>query len=106
MSSFFVTATIRANPEVNLDHVKTEIALLTEKTLEEKDCYRFEVKQSLKDERLFIMWEEFANKEALDKHFEFEHTKQFIAQELNLNRGCTIHARFLKLRLISFFLLP
>ncbi len=82
MNHYFVTAKIKVKPEVNLELAKLEMRKLVEKTLNEKDCHRFEIRQSLQDERVFIMWEEFTNKEALDRHFQYEHTKHFINQKM------------------------
>ncbi len=62
--------------------VKKELKTLTEKIIAEPECYRFEIRQSIENERIFIMWEEFASKEALEKHFAYQHTKVFVEKKL------------------------
>jgi quinol monooxygenase YgiN len=84
MEHYFVTAIIEKNDNADLELTRAELKKLATETVKEKDCLRFEIREIIGKEGMFVMWEEFTSKEALDFHFTLEHTLNFAKQNLTV----------------------
>lgn len=82
MSTYLVSALIKANPEKDIALIRIELKKLVQATLKEKGCLRFECLEDLNTLGVFSLWEEFENKEALDQHFKEPATVAFFEQNL------------------------
>ncbi|CDH01811.1 hypothetical protein XBFM1_2330029 [Xenorhabdus bovienii str. feltiae Moldova] len=78
-SGYFVTAEIKARDNVDLNIVVKELKSLQEKTLLEPGCEIFSIQQSNENPAIFVMWEKFIDRDALKKHYEYEHTKYYFS---------------------------
>jgi len=69
-----VVAQLRANPN-KVDEVKLELKNMTNLTRRESGCISYELHQSIDNDTVFLTYEIWADKSALDKHFESPHFK-------------------------------
>jgi len=82
MPGYFISAGIELKDGANLDKAEQGLRLLTEKTRSEPGCIFFEIRQNLKEPGKFTLWECWTDKQALADHFEADHTKAYLAQDL------------------------
>jgi quinol monooxygenase YgiN len=75
---YFITAEIRVNDSHMLERTKEELKKLQRKTLEEDGCDVFSIHQDGADPLRFILWERFESEAAFKKHFEYQHTKEYV----------------------------
>lgn len=87
MSNYYVTAVIEANEGVDLELVRSELKELARETIKEVDCFLFDVREVVSEEGVFVLWEEFSSKEALDYHFTLKHTIKYVDQDLTKIRS-------------------
>ena len=74
--SYFVTAKIQVRENASLDDASRMLKNLSRETLKEPGCSQFSIHQSKEDPRTFILWEHFNSEQELEKHFEYDHTKE------------------------------
>lgn len=80
--SFSVSAGIELTDPAKESLAVKEMAKLVAATVKEPGCLKFEIRQNLENPALFTLWEIWKKPEDLDKHFEYEHTKSYLAQDL------------------------
>ncbi len=71
-----LTAHIRSTPGKS-SQLKAAIQKLVAETIKEDGCIEFKVFQDDEDENHFILWEIFANQQALDLHMKQDYTKHY-----------------------------
>lgn len=81
-SGYFITAEIKVKDASKIELAKKELEKLRVKTLTESGCDFFSIQQDTKEPTRFIMWERFENETEFKKHFEFQHTKKYVEQDL------------------------
>lgn len=79
---YFITAEIKVIDSTKIELTKAELKKLRKKTLKEAGCSFFSIQQDEKEPTRFIMWERFDNETEFKKHFEYEHTKKYVAKNL------------------------
>ena len=79
IKGYYVTAEIQVKNENNIDLAKEQLQKLKEETLKEEGCTIFSIQQSTENPEIFIMWERFESVHAFKKHFEYDHTKNYIS---------------------------
>lgn len=82
VNNLFVFAELKVNEGVSPQKCRQELLRLSTETLKEPECYQFQVFWSQSDNSKVFLFEEFKNKSALDKHFEMNHTKNYISKNL------------------------
>jgi quinol monooxygenase YgiN len=70
--AFIVIAQIRIDPAM-IEDAKRELETLVALTRKEPGCIRYELHQSAEDETIFLFYEKWAGKSAVDKHFKTPH---------------------------------
>ncbi|MCQ9636356.1 antibiotic biosynthesis monooxygenase [Chryseobacterium sp. WG14] len=76
--SIFLTAIVKAKPE-HLEEIKSMLEALPSASRQEEACIRYDVHQSIDDENVFILNEEWTNAEGLAVHNEQPYSKAFFA---------------------------
>jgi 4-carboxymuconolactone decarboxylase len=74
---YYGTAEIRVKDPAQVELVKNKLTELARKTLMEPGCSIFTFHQDTSIPTRFILWERFDNEDALKKHFEEDHTKEY-----------------------------
>ncbi len=69
-----VVATIKVKEEM-VDDVKNELESLVTSTVQEEGCINYNLHQSIDDSALFIMYENWESRDALDMHMASPHFK-------------------------------
>lgn len=82
MSHYFINAGIQLAKGADLKTAEAGLRLLIEQTRSEQGCISFEIRQHLKDSSRFTLWECWTDAAALAAHFEADHTKAYLAQNL------------------------
>ncbi|MDV7340138.1 putative quinol monooxygenase [Terasakiella sp. A23] len=78
--TFCISAGIEVvDPNRKEDAVKA-MAKLVEQTATEPGCILFEVRQDLENANHFTLWEIWEKEEDLTKHFQYPHTKAYLAE--------------------------
>ncbi len=77
---YFITAEIRVLDSTKIALATEALKVLQEETLKESGCSFFSVQQDVKDPARFIMWERFDNEAEFKKHFDYEHTKEYLGK--------------------------
>lgn len=72
--SVTVVATIKVKEDM-VDSVKNELESLVSSTVQEEGCINYNLHQSIDDSSLFIMYENWENRDALDRHMASPHEK-------------------------------
>ena len=62
-----------------LDDVRTALRALEQATMKEDGCVLFSVKENDQQAGEFYLWEHWKNKEALEEHFDRDHTKEYLS---------------------------
>ncbi len=70
--SITVVASIKAREEM-VDDVKNELESLVASTVREEGCINYNLHQSIDDKSLFIIYENWESRDALDRHMETPH---------------------------------
>ncbi len=83
---FSVVAQIKVKPE-NLAEVKEALLKLQCETRKEAGCICFDVHQGIEDENVFIFYETWADKSALDNHFHSPHFKNWEPKAQRMTLG-------------------
>ena len=81
MSQLSISAGLQLKAGKPLNEALLALKTLVEKTQHEPNCYRFEIYQHNDNPQKFTLWECWKNQEALDQHFQMEHTKQYLAMD-------------------------
>lgn len=71
-----VLARVRAQ-EGALEEVKRECLALVEPSRAEEGCLNYDLHQSLEDRTLFVFYENWASREALERHLQMPHSLLF-----------------------------
>lgn len=74
-----VVATFQAKPGLE-SKVKDLLMGLIAPTRSEADCINYDLHQSIQDKALFILYENWTSKEALEEHLAMPYLKGFLAQ--------------------------
>jgi len=74
-----VIAQMKAKPE-NQQKVKEILLSLVNTTRKEAGCLRYDLHQSADDLSIFMFYEIWASKEALEKHLKMPHLQNFFSQ--------------------------
>ena len=74
-----VVAYIEAKPGME-ERVKQELLAIVEPTRREQGCFNYDLHQSADNPALFVFYENWTNKAALDAHLETPHVQAFIGQ--------------------------
>ena len=61
--------------------LRLALQALIEPTLQEKGCLAYELWEDLTNNRAFIIYERFQNKEALDRHIQMPYIEKFVQNE-------------------------
>ena len=72
-----VVATIKAKQGMH-EEIKKKLLALIPPTRSEKGCITYDLHHSLEDNTVFMFYEIWAGKDALDKHLTTSHIKEFI----------------------------
>lgn len=78
-SKLSVIAYVEAKPGKE-EHVKNCLSSLVEPTRQEEGCFNYDLHQSTDNPALFVFYENWTCKAALDAHLETPHVKGFIDQ--------------------------
>ena len=62
--------------------VRAALLTLQKETVKEQGCIHFDLLQHENNPKQFTLWEEWINEDALNQHFQAEHTKAYLAQSL------------------------
>ena len=81
-----VLAHVRAKEEA-LEKVKQECLALVAPSRAEEGCLNYDLHQSMDDATLFVFYENWVSREALDRHLEMPHSLRFDEQ----TRGLLAH---------------
>ncbi|WP_028879485.1 putative quinol monooxygenase [Terasakiella pusilla] len=82
MMSFCISAGIELTDPTKESLARKEMAKLVAETVKEPGCLKFEIRQNLENPSLFTLWEIWQTAEDLDRHFQYDHTKAYLAQDL------------------------
>ncbi|MES0882913.1 putative quinol monooxygenase [Roseibium sp. SCP14] len=82
MPNHYISACIELQDGADLQKAEKGLRLLAEQTQGEPGCLLFEIRQNLKEPSKFTLWECWTDRQALSDHFEMEHTKTYLAQNL------------------------
>lgn len=74
-----VLARVRAREEA-VERVKQECLALVEPSRAEEGCINYDLHQSLDDATLFVFYENWVSREALERHLEMPHSLRFDAR--------------------------
>lgn len=78
-SKLSVVAYVEAKPGME-EQVKNCLHALVEPTRNEAGCFNYDLHQSEDNPALFVFYENWTNKAALDQHLETPHVKAFLDQ--------------------------
>jgi len=76
-----VSAGIRVAEHKSPEQAKQALLKLAQYTIQEPECYQFDVLQDKADPYRFTLWECFENEAALAAHFQQPHTLEYLKQE-------------------------
>jgi quinol monooxygenase YgiN len=76
--SIFLTAIVKVKPEY-LTEMKLMLEQLPASSRQESACLQYDVHQSIEDENVFVLNEEWESREGLDLHNEQPYSKSFFA---------------------------
>ncbi len=79
---YFITAELRVKNPENVEHTKSQLTLLCQKTIEEPGCTLFSLHQCKSEPTRLLLWERFNSEEDYKIHFQQPHTLQYLAQDL------------------------
>ncbi|MEM9631302.1 MAG: antibiotic biosynthesis monooxygenase [Pseudomonadota bacterium] len=82
MTKHYISACIELRDGADLEKAEKGLRLLAEQTQSEPGCLLFEIRQNLQEPHKFTLWECWTDRKALSDHFEMEHTKAYLAQDL------------------------
>lgn len=80
MSRIRISAGIRVPDNKSPEKAKAELLKLASQTINEPNCYQFDVLQHRNDPRQFTLWECFEDEAAVTFHFDQSYTKQYIKE--------------------------
>lgn len=72
----YLTATLKSKPEFR-EEVKTVLQNMVENSRKEAACLRYDLHQGTEDQNLFIFWEIWESREALETHNEQPYILEF-----------------------------
>ncbi len=78
--TFCISAGIELVDPMRKAQALEAMAELVAKTIEEPGCILFEIRQDLENSNRFTLWEIRKKTEDLDKHFQYPHTKTYLAE--------------------------
>lgn len=78
-SKLSVVAYVEAKPGME-EQVKSNLQALVEPTRREEGCFNYDLHQSADNPALFVFYENWTSKAALDAHLETPHVRAFIDQ--------------------------
>jgi len=78
-SKLSVVAYVEAKPGME-EQVKNNLQALVEPTRQEEGCFNYDLHQSTDNPALFVFYENWTSKAALDAHLETSHVRAFIDQ--------------------------
>lgn len=82
MTSYYLSARIRATDPNRLDETRQKLVELQTVTRTEPDCHEFRVLEDTERRGDFILWEHWNGKAGLEAHYAAEHTQNYLAREL------------------------
>ena len=82
MGQLWINAGLVTEEGLDTDQVKQALHALSEETVKESGCVKFEVLQHQDNPSHFTLWEHWVNSDALSAHFEAEHTLAYLARNL------------------------
>ncbi|MEP1933175.1 MAG: putative quinol monooxygenase [Roseibium sp.] len=82
MPHFYISAGIQLAEGADLQLAEQGLRHLIQQTQEEPGCISFEIRQNQKDRTKFTLWECWTDPDALAAHFDADHTKKYLAQNL------------------------
>lgn len=88
--SIYLTAIVRTKPQYHQE-IKRMLYGLPEFSRKEKACIAYDVHQSLDDENVFILNEEWESLQGLDLHNQQSYSKAFFASFDKLEENPTIY---------------
>lgn len=80
-SGYLITAEIRATID-DSERVTAALRELQQQTLAEPGCQVFFIHQDKADKKRYMMWEQFDDEVAFKQHFEYAHTRDYLALSL------------------------
>ncbi|WLQ17121.1 putative quinol monooxygenase [Hahella aquimaris] len=86
-----LTAHIRTTEGSDPDSVRRELAQLQADTQKEAGCLTFQIFQDAANPTHFVLWESWTSPDALDQHFEHEHTQRYMALNLTQVEKIVVH---------------
>jgi len=78
--TFCISAGIELVDPKRRDEAVLAIAGLVEETVKEPGCILFEVREDLENPHHFTLWEIWKEEADLTRHFEYAHTKAYLAE--------------------------
>ena len=81
-SKLWISAGLKVTTGNTPSDVKAALVALQQETVKEHGCTHFDVLQHKDDPSRFTLWEEWINEDALQQHFQANHTKAYLAQLL------------------------
>lgn len=78
---YYVTAELKVKDPTKAEEAKFVLTKLCSETLKEKGCSIFELHQIEGDENRFLLWERFDDEQAFNRHFDLQHTKDYLASD-------------------------
>lgn len=78
MSEFNLIARLKARADA-VETVKAAALAIVEQSRDEEGCISYDVHQSLEDPSVFVWYETWTDKAALDAHFATDYVKEFFA---------------------------
>ncbi|MFM2590303.1 putative quinol monooxygenase [Vibrio sp. TBV020] len=79
-STIYVTAQLMIKPEMDINEAKKAIEQFCLDMESEAGCLKAQATYDVDNERSVILWEEYADKAAIEAHFSTPHTQAFIAK--------------------------
>jgi quinol monooxygenase YgiN len=79
---YYITAELKAKDESQIQTTKEELLRLCTATLTEPGCTLFTLHYDPLLPSRFLLWERFDDEAAFKIHFEYSHTKEYIAKDL------------------------
>lgn len=74
-----VLATIKAKPGLE-ERVRDAVTALVPPTRKEPGCINYDLHQSIDDKSLFMLYENWVSKKALDEHLEMPYLRDFLGK--------------------------
>ncbi|MAF91864.1 MAG: antibiotic biosynthesis monooxygenase [Bdellovibrionota bacterium] len=78
----FVFAQLQINDLKNREKTLVELERLKEESLKEFGCLQFNILEDMANKDIVYLYEEFKDRKAMDDHFDEEHTRHYLDQEL------------------------